>query len=174
MFAVPSGSKQSQTGGAAREYRAKTNHEALRISRSLKKLGHPAPMGDPASGLMLVVEPPAGPRILDAVSRSLESLSLSSAYVTFSVEHALMEQILMAEPSVLAAIGPDAVRGIDALDYPLARSSFSEAEEGVPFAWTRGTVGLVIPPLAPALDDEHAKRRFWRGFLTLRDLAGPS
>ena len=58
---------------------------------------------------------------------------------------------------------------VDNLDHPLARAAFSEAREGVPFAWTRGTSGLLLPSLAPALDDETRKRRFWRSFLALKD-----
>jgi hypothetical protein len=68
------------------------------------------------------------------------------------------------------AVGPGAVREIDALSHPLAQRSFSEAEVGVWFAWTKGTAGLTLPPLMPALNDEGSKRRFWRAFLALRDL----
>ena len=71
---------------------------------------------------------------------------------------------------VLVAIGAGAARDIDAIDYPLVRQPFSEAEPGVWFPWTKGTEGLLLPALAPALEDDAAKRRFWLAFLTLRDL----
>jgi hypothetical protein len=68
------------------------------------------------------------------------------------------------------AIGPGAARDVDAIDYPLVRQPFSDAQPGVWFPWTKGTVGLVLPAIAPALDDDATKRRFWRAFLSLRDL----
>ena len=80
-------------------------------------------------------------------------------------------ELLATEPQVLVAVGPGAAGDVDDLAHPLARAPFSEAREGVPFAWTRGTSGLRLPSLAPALDDEANKRRFWRCFLVLRDLA---
>ncbi len=128
-------------------------------------------MGEPSSGVMLVVEGPVGPRAVNALERSLEALELPEAYVTWTSEE-LFEEILLCEPSALAAIGPEAARRIDGLGYPLARSRFSEAEAGVWFRWTGGTAGLLVPAIAPALDDEEGKRRFWRAFLALRDLAG--
>ncbi len=156
---------------AAGEHRAKTTEEAARIARRLKKAGHPAPLGDPASGVMLVVESLAGPHVVDALRRSLNSVGLHEAYVFWSSTGLLLEALLAAEPSVLAAIGPEAVREIDDLGYPLARRSFSESAEGEWFSWTAGAAGLRLPPLAPALDDEAAKRRFWRAFLALRELS---
>lgn len=156
---------------AAGDHRAKTAHEAARIARRLKDLGHPPPLGDPASGAMLVVEPPAGPRIVDAIGRSLASVNLPETYVTWASSGLLGEEILAVEPSVLVAVGPRAAREIDELDHPLARRPFSDAAEGTWFAWTKGTAGLLLPALAPALDDEGAKRRFWRAFLALRSLA---
>lgn len=120
---------------------------------------------------MIVVDSPAGPRVVDALRRSLDSVGLPEAYVLWTSTGLLMEAFLSAEPSVLAAVGPEAAREIDSLDYPLARRPFSEATEGEWFSWTAGAAGLRLPPLAPALDDERAKRRFWRAFLALRELA---
>lgn len=155
---------------AASDYRAKTSHEASRIARRLEKLGHPAPLGDSASGVMLVVEGSVGPRAVDALKRSLEAVGLPEAYVTWTSE-TLLEEILSCDPSALAAIGPEAARRIDNLGYALARSRFTEAEVGFWFDWTGGTAGLRVPAIAPALNDEEEKRRFWRAFLALRDLS---
>ena len=135
---------KGQTGGpvdAAEDYRRKTEREISIVSRRMKAAGHPAPLGDPTTGVVLVIEQPVGPRVLDALAASL------------------------------AAVGPGAAREVDGLDHPLARAPFSEAEEGVPFAWTRGTSGLLLPSLSPALTDDTRKRRFWRCFLALKDLA---
>ncbi len=156
---------------AASDYRAKVAHEISHLSRLMKRAGHPAPLGDPASGVVLVVEQPVGPRVIQALERSLKSVELEEAYVTYASTGLLAREILAAEPHALVAVGPGAAREIDALGYPLARGSFSETESGVWFTWTKGTAGLSLPALIPALDDEEAKRRFWRAFLALRDLA---
>ena len=170
----PANKEKRASGGAADDYRAKVADEISHLSRLMKKAGHPAPLGDPASGVVLVVEQPVGPRVLQALERSLKTVELPEAYVTYASTGLLAREILAAEPHALVAVGPGAAREIDALGYPLARSSFSEAERGVWFTWTKGTAGLSLPALIPALDDEGAKRRFWRAFLALRDLAPAS
>ncbi len=167
----PANKEKRASRGAAGDYRAKVAHEISHLSRLMKRAGHPAPLGDPTSGIVLVVEQPVGPRILQALERSLKTVELPEAYVTFASTGLLAREILAAEPHALVAVGPGAAREIDALGYPLVRRSFSEAESGVWFTWTKGTAGLSLPALIPALDDEGAKRRFWRAFLALRDLA---
>ena len=137
----------------------------------MKEEGHPAPLGDPASGVVLVIEQPVGPRVLEAVGLSLGAVGLPEAYVTYASTGLLREELLATEPRALVAVGAGAAGDIDAAGYPLARQPFSEAVPGVWFAWTKGTAGLLLPSLAPALDDEAAKRRFWRSFLALKALA---
>jgi hypothetical protein len=154
---------------AAGDYRDKTAYEVSRLSSRMKGAGHPTPLGDPTSGVVLVLEQPLGPRTLDALKLSLQAVGLQEAYVTYESTGLLAEEIQAIEPYVLVAIGAGAARDIDALDYPLVRQPFSEAQPGVWFPWTRGTAGLLIPALAPALDDDAAKRRFWLAFLTLRE-----
>ena len=155
---------------AASDYRAKVEHEISHLSRLIKGAGHPAPLGDPTSGVVLLVEQPVGPRVLQALDRSLKTVGLPEAYVTYASTGLLAQEILAIEPHSLVAVGPGAAHEIDALDHPLAQCSFSEAEIGVWFAWTRGAAGLSLPALLPALDDDGAKRRFWRAFLNLRIL----
>lgn len=155
----------------ASEYRAKVSHELSHVSRLIKESGHPAPLGDPASGVMLVVEQPVGPRVTQALQRSLNAVGLPEAYVTYASTGLLAQEILAAEPHALVAVGPGAARDIDALEHPLAQCPFSTAESGAWFAWTKGTAGLSLPALVPALEDEASKRRFWRAFLTLRSVA---
>ncbi len=137
----------------------------------MKESGHPAPLGDPSSGVVLVIEQPVGPRILQALARSLKTVGLPEIYVTYTSTGLLAEEILAAEPHALVAVGPGAAREIDELGHPLAQTPFSGAERGAWFTWTKGTAGLSLPALAPALDDDAAKRRFWRAFQALRDLA---
>jgi hypothetical protein len=152
-------------------YEAKASHETARLARRLVSAGFPKPFGNPLSGLVLVVEEHgASARSVDALRRSLAAVKLSEAYVTWSSPD-LLEELLSLEPGALVAVGPAAARAIDASGYPLARMGFSEAPEGSWFAWTKGTSGLRLPALAPALEDADAKRRFWKAFLALRALA---
>ncbi|CAN5908183.1 hypothetical protein BH23ACT11_BH23ACT11_09530 [soil metagenome] len=153
------------------DYRKKFAHEVQRISRRLKQAGYQEPIGDPGSGLMIVIEQPVGPRILAALTRSLEVVSLPDAYVTWAATGALLEELLALQPSYLLTIGPGAANEIDALDYPLSRASFEQASYGTWFTWTGSIQGLSVPSLAGALDDEKAKHKFWEKFLTLRDLS---
>jgi hypothetical protein len=155
---------------AASDYRAKVAHEISHLSRLMKEDGHPAPLGDPGSGVVLVVEQPVGPRVLQALYRSLKTVGLPEAYVTYASTGLLAQEVLATEPHALVAVGPGAASEIDALSHPLAQRSFSKAEIGAWFTWTEGTAGLSLPALIPALDDDRAKRRFWRAFLALRDL----
>jgi hypothetical protein len=170
----PAGRETSQPRDAAGDYTRKTAYEASRLSSRMKKGGHPAPLGDPTSGVVLVLEQPFGPSALEALQLSLQAVGLQQAYVTYESTGLLAQEIRTTEPNVLVAIGTGAARDIDAIDYPLVRQPFSEAEPGAWFPWTKGTKGLLTPALAPALDDDAAKRRFWRAFLTLRDLTNSS
>ena len=137
----------------------------------MKETGHPVPLGDPASGVVLVVEQPVGPSVLEALKASLRAVRLPEVYVTYASTGFLKEELLAVEPHALIAVGVGGARDIDVTAYPLARRSFSEAEPGVWFSFTKGTRGLLLPSLTPALDDETAKRCFWRTFRTLKTLA---
>ncbi|MDQ3965791.1 MAG: hypothetical protein M3246_04955 [Actinomycetota bacterium] len=158
---------------AAKDYGAKTSYEAARLARP-EHTGLLQPFGDPLSGIVLIAEgatdEAASAPLTDALRRSLAAVELDRAYVTW-YPPVLLEEILSLEPCALVAVGPGAARAIDSLDYPLAKTGFSEAPEGSWFAWTKGTSGLRLPALAPALGDADAKRRFWRAFLALRALA---
>lgn len=155
------------------DYRKKVAQEFLDITRRLKKAGHPTPLGDPFSGILILVDQPIGPRLQDALERSLETVKLTGAYVTWASTGSLLQEILSLQPSVLVSIGPGAARDIDLLDYPLSKNSFSEATHGAWFSWTSSVYGLSLPALAPALDDEQAKRNFWRAFLALQKPPSP-
>lgn len=162
------GSPPSSTG----DYGAKASREVAQIASRTRRTG-PEPFGNPLSGILLVAEPAAGAanaRVVDALRRSLATVKLDEAYVTWTHSD-LLGEILSLEPGALVAVGPAAARAIDSLDYPLARTAFSEGSEGSWFAWTKGTSGLRLPALAPALEGDDAKRRFWRAFLALRALA---
>ena len=157
---------------AAKDYEAKISHEATRLA-CREHTRFLQPFGDPLSGVVLVAEradEAASAPLADALRRSLAAVRLDAAYVTWCPP-VLLEEILSLEPCALVAVGPDVACAIDSLNYPLAKTGFSEASEGTWFAWTKGTSGLRLPALAPALGDDDAKRRFWRAFLALRVLA---
>lgn len=160
---------------AADEYTAKISHEAEAASRRAGRPDIPYPSGDPLSGIVLVAEPApstaGSARLADALRRSLSAVGLEGAYVTWSSAGSLLEELLSLEPTVLVAVGPGAARTVDDANYALVRTRFRDAPEGAWFPWTKGTTGLLLPDLAPALEDPEAKRRFWRIFLALRDLA---
>ena len=165
-------SENSSPPHAASAYEAKVSQEAGQLARRSKHAKLPQPFGDPLSGIMLVIESSGGPaeaEIVEALRLSLATVKLDRAYVTWSSPN-LLEEILSLEPGALVAVGPTSARAIDASGYPLIRTVFSEAPEGSWFTWTRGTLGLRLPALAPALVDADAKRHFWRAFLTLRIL----
>ena len=155
---------------AASDYEGKVSSEAFAASRRADLSGAPRPFGDPLSGVVLVAQPPATAAATDALRRSLAAVGLDGAYVVWPAP-SLLETLLSVEPSALVAVGPAAARAIDGSDYPLVKNPFSSAPEGAWFTWTKGTLGLRLPALAPALADEAAKRRFWRAFRPLRDLA---
>lgn len=165
--------KTSRT--ATNDYEAKTSFEISQLARRTDRPG-PPPFGDPLSGIILVAEPAperdadTNVRMADALHRSLSTLKLDRAYVTWAHPY-LLEEVLSLEPSALVAVGPNAASAIDTLGYSLVKTPFSEATEGSPFAWTDGATGLLLPALAPALVDDDAKRRFWRVFLAMRKLA---
>jgi hypothetical protein len=166
----PAARDPRQPRDAAADYREKSAYEISRLAKEMKEQGYPAPLGEPTSGIMLVLEQPVGPRPLEALQRSLHAVGLPEAYVTFESTGLLAREIRAVQPQALVAVGPGAARDIDAIDYPLVREPFSDAQPGVWFPWTKGTAGLALPAIAPALGDDATKRRFWRSFLALRDL----
>ena len=62
-----------ETRNAAGDYTRKTAYEVSRLSSRMKEGGHPAPLGDPTSGVVLVLEKPFGPSTLEALELSLQA-----------------------------------------------------------------------------------------------------
>ena len=155
---------------AASDYEDKVSREAAKTARRADLTVAPRPLGDPLSGVVLVAEPPASAGTTDALQRSLDAVGLDGTCIVWPAPD-LLETLLALEPSALVAVDPGAARAVDSAGYPLVKNPFSSAAEGTWFAWTRGTLGLRIPALAPALADDDAKRRFWRAFRSLRVLA---
>lgn len=167
--------KSSKRASSARgDYEAKVTHETGASLRRAARPDAPYPSGDPLSGIVLVAEPApsasGSARLADALRRSLSAVGLEGAYVTWSSTGPLLEELLCLEPTVLVVVGAGAARAVDEAGYSLVNTRFGDAPEGAWFPWTKGAVGLLLPDLAPALEDPEAKRRFWRAFLSLRDL----
>ena len=135
--------------GATGDYRAKTAYEISVVSRRMKESGHPAPLGDPTSGVVLVVEQPVGPRILQALDRSLKTVGLPEIYVTYASTGLLAEEILAAEPHALVALGPGAAREIDALSHPPPRPSSPKPKRGSGSPGPTATRDSFCPPSPP-------------------------
>ncbi len=95
------GNPARRARGGANEHTAKTAHEVSRIARRMRENGHPPPLEDPASGVVLVVEEPAGPRVLGALELSLRAVGLPEAYVTYAASGMLREELLAIEPRAL-------------------------------------------------------------------------
>lgn len=170
-----SGSRQGTPSLAKSDYEAKISQETGEVLRRAARPDAPYPSGDPLSGIVLVAEPApstsGSARLADALRRSLSAVGLEGAYVTWSPAGSLLEELLSLEPAVLVAVGPGAARAVDEAGYSLVKTRFGDAPEGAWFPWTKGATGLLLPDLAPALEDPEAKRRFWRAFLALRDIA---
>lgn len=153
---------RDEASRALEDYRAKAERELGAGRDGL-------PMGDPDSGVLLALEPPESVAVLDALRLSLDNVGHPRARVVAADER-LLPEILSGCPAAVVAVGTGASHALDGLEYPLARSRFSEARDGEWFVWTRGAHGLSLPALAPALEDEESKREFWRAFLALRAL----
>lgn len=150
------------------DYRAKVLREAALLEQETVLSGQPQPLGDPASGVIFVMETPSSAQMEEAILKSLEALGLENAYLTWAQPDLLLRELLCMEPPALIAVGPGAAGRIVQTGYTLAQRDFSEAPEGEWFAWTKGIYGLRLPSLISALEDEDAKRSFWKTFQKLR------
>ncbi|MBK8294156.1 MAG: uracil-DNA glycosylase [Solirubrobacterales bacterium] len=75
------------------------------------------------------------------------------------------DEFNIVEPKIIVIMGEDALGILNGLDIPLSRTV--EARYGEIQAFTPACDALVVPELDEALDEEGAKRRFWRAFRTL-------
>jgi uracil-DNA glycosylase family 4 len=79
----------------------------------------------------------------------------------------LVEEIAIVQPKIVVVMGPDALEVVNELALPLAREL--EPDEGRVQALTPSVDALYVPDIDRALDDEAAKRAFWRAFRVLGD-----
>ncbi|MBK5233958.1 MAG: uracil-DNA glycosylase [Thermoleophilia bacterium] len=75
------------------------------------------------------------------------------------------DEFNIVQPKIIVIMGEDALGILNGLDVPLSR--VVEARDGEIQAFTPACDALFVPELDEALDEEGAKRRFWRAFRTL-------
>jgi uracil-DNA glycosylase family 4 len=79
----------------------------------------------------------------------------------------LVEEIAIVQPKIVVVMGPEALDTLNELSLPLAREV--EMRPGEIQALTPSIDALYTPNIDEALDEETAKREFWRAFRVLGD-----
>ena len=77
----------------------------------------------------------------------------------------VLEEIAIVQPKIIVAMGEDALRALDDLHVPLARSL--DARLGEVQQLTPSIDALYVPNIDDSLDEEAAKREFWSAFRVL-------
>jgi uracil-DNA glycosylase family 4 len=77
----------------------------------------------------------------------------------------VVEELAIVQPKIVVVMGEDALEVLNDLDVPLARPL--EPLPGAIQTFTPSIDGLYVPNIDEALDEEGAKRTFWRAFQTL-------
>jgi uracil-DNA glycosylase family 4 len=77
----------------------------------------------------------------------------------------LVEEIAIVQPKIVVVMGADALAVLNELPLPLARTV--EPEPGRIQQLTPSIDALYVPDIDASLDEESAKREFWRAFRVL-------
>jgi uracil-DNA glycosylase family 4 len=77
----------------------------------------------------------------------------------------VVEEIAIVQPKIIVAMGEDALRTLDELQVPLARTL--DPTPGEVQQLTPSIDALYVPDIDGALDEEAAKREFWSAFRVL-------
>jgi uracil-DNA glycosylase len=77
----------------------------------------------------------------------------------------LLEEFAIVQPKIVVVMGPDALAVVNELELPLARSVADAPGELQRLTPT--IEALYVPNIDEALDDEGAKREFWKAFRVL-------
>ena len=78
---------------------------------------------------------------------------------------AFLEELTVVAPRIVVVMGEDALAELNDLGVPLGRPLEASAEQIQ--SLTPSCDGLYVPDIDSALDDEGAKRAFWRAFRAL-------
>jgi uracil-DNA glycosylase family 4 len=79
----------------------------------------------------------------------------------------LVEEIAIVQPKIVVVMGEDALEALNELSLPLARTV--EPDPGRVQQLTPSIDALYVPDIDQSLDEESAKRDFWRAFRRLGD-----
>jgi uracil-DNA glycosylase len=79
----------------------------------------------------------------------------------------LVEEIAIVQPKIVVVMGEDALELLNDLSLPLARRV--EPDHGRVQTLTPSVDALYVPDIDQSLDEEGAKREFWRAFRKLGD-----
>jgi uracil-DNA glycosylase len=79
----------------------------------------------------------------------------------------LVEEIAIVQPKIVVVMGPEALEVLNELELPLARTVTPRAGEIQELTPSIGA--LYTPNIDEALDEEQAKRGFWKAFRVLGD-----
>ena len=77
----------------------------------------------------------------------------------------LVEELAVVAPKIVVVMGPDALATLNELEIPLQREI--DPKLGQIQTLTPSVEALYVPNIDEALDDEGAKRAFWRAFRVL-------
>jgi uracil-DNA glycosylase len=77
----------------------------------------------------------------------------------------LIEELAIVAPKIIVVMGPEALATLNELEIPLQREVAPELAEIQ--VLTPSIEALYVPNIDDALDDESAKRAFWRAFRVL-------
>jgi uracil-DNA glycosylase family 4 len=77
----------------------------------------------------------------------------------------LVEEIAIVQPKIVVVMGPEALDELNGLELPLAREV--RPAPGEVQTLTPSIEALYTPSIDDALDEEQAKREFWRSFRVL-------
>jgi len=79
----------------------------------------------------------------------------------------VLEELAIVQPKIVVVMGEDALHVVNDLGIPLARHV--EQAPGLIQSLTPSIDALYVPNIDEALDEEGAKREFWRAFKVLGD-----
>jgi uracil-DNA glycosylase len=79
----------------------------------------------------------------------------------------LVEEIAIVQPKIVVVMGPEALEVLNDLELPLARAVSPSAGEIQDL--TPSISALYTPNIDEALDEDQAKREFWKAFRLLGD-----
>jgi uracil-DNA glycosylase len=79
----------------------------------------------------------------------------------------LVEELAIVQPKLVVVMGPEALEVLNELELPLAREVL--ATPGEIQELTPSINALYTANIDEALDEEHAKREFWKAFRVLGD-----